>query len=426
MSLKQKFIKYVSLNILGMIGLSCYILADTVFVANGAGADGLTALNLAIPVYSVINGIGLMIGMGGATRFSISKSKSALVQSLYFMIIAASLFFLAGIFLPDEIARLMGSDSATHEMTRDYLRVILLFSPMFILNNVIICAVRNDGNPKLSMAAMLSGSFSNIILDYIFIFPLKMGVFGAALATGIAPLVSLSVLSAHFFRKENTLRLCREAPKLSAVRDIASLGVSSLIAELSAGIAIVIFNTLLLGLEGNTGVAAYGIIANTALVAISVFTGIAQGIQPILSDSFGSGKHDDVRKTLKYGFVTALFIAAVIYAVCYIFTDPIVAAFNRDNSIQLAEMAGEGLRIYFTAFGFMGINILSAAYFSAVGKPANGFIISVSRALVVLAPVALLLAKVMGLTGVWLALTVTEGIVTAVCFIMLRKSASAK
>ena len=209
----KEFARYTSLNVLGMIGLSCYILADTFFVAKGLGTSGLAALNLAIPVYSFIHGSGLMFGIGGATKFSISR-KSGLsdlifTNTLFFAGITALLFFLAGLFLSPQITALLGADSQVAAMTQTYLKMILLFAPAFILNDILVCFVRNDGNPRLSMLAMLGGSMANILLDYVFIFPLGMGIFGAVLATGLAPLISIAIMSGHWMGKNKGFHLAK-------------------------------------------------------------------------------------------------------------------------------------------------------------------------------------------------------------------------
>lgn len=433
--LKATFIKYVSLNVFGMIGLSCYILADTFFISQGVGANGLTALNLALPVYSLIHGTGLMLGMGGATRFSVSGSKAVFTQSLYFAAAAALIFLFCGIFLTDEIAVLLGSDAATHAMTVSYLQVILCFAPLFLLNNVIICFVRNDKNPRLSMAAMLIGSLSNIVLDYVFVFPLQMGMFGAALATGIAPAISLVILSLHFFKKRrsseqkaitnaNTISLCKQPPSFKALRDISSLGAAALITELSSGIVIIVFNKIILEIGGNTAVAAYGVIANIALVVISVFTGIAQGVQPLISTCYGKENKADsnVKKLLRYAVTASLGFAVLIYTASYIFARPITAAFNRDSIQALTDIAVSGLRIYFTAFIFVGVNIISAAFFAAVDKPKYAFIISVLRGFIIIIPVAVLLSTLLSLTGVWLSIVVAEGLVCVLSVLLLLRS----
>ena len=164
------FIKYASLNVLGMIGLSCYILADTFFISKGLGADGLTALNLAIPVYSFIHGSGLMIGMGGGTRYSILKSQNrqkdmnqVFTNAAVAFLLPALFFFCAGLFFSAPLTHLLGANETVFEMTQTYLRVILFFAPAFMLNNLLLCFVRNDGAPQLSMLAMLMGSFSNTV-----------------------------------------------------------------------------------------------------------------------------------------------------------------------------------------------------------------------------------------------------------------------
>lgn len=237
-SAKKEFLRYVSLNVLGMIGLSCYILADTCFVSLGLGVNGLAALNLAIPVYSFIHGSGLMLGMGGATRYSflISQGKAeqgnlTFTNTIIVSTCFAVFFVITGIFFSETITRLLGADEAVFQMSRTYLKVLLLFAPLFLLNNVLLCFIRNDGAPQLTMMAMLGGSLSNIILDYIFIFPFGMGIFGAVLATGLAPVVSIIILSPFIIKRKNGFRLikCRLVKPL--VQSIFCCGIPSLITE---------------------------------------------------------------------------------------------------------------------------------------------------------------------------------------------------
>ena len=174
-----EFVKYTSFNILGMLGISLYILADTFFVSNALGTNGLAALNLAIPVYSFIHGGGLMLGMGSATKYTIFKiqgdvqqADSTYTNTLKSAAVLSLFLVLMGVFVSRPISLALGASEDIFEMTNTYLSVLLFFSPAFILNDILICFIRNDGNPRLSMAAMLGGSMSNIILDYVFIFPL--------------------------------------------------------------------------------------------------------------------------------------------------------------------------------------------------------------------------------------------------------------
>ena len=301
------FARYTSLNVLGMIALSCYILADTFFVSLGMGADGLAALNLAIPVYSFIHGSGLMIGMGGGTRYSIRKNQGdgasanrAFTSAICLAAGFAAVFFLIGLLLPGPLARLLGADGAVYAMTRTYLQVILLFAPAFLTNNLLLCFVRNDGAPQLAMAGMITGSLSNVVLDYVFIFPCGMGIFGAALATGFAPLISMAVLSPYLIRGKNRFRPVRCHLRPRRLAAICSAGVPSLVTEVSSGVVMIAFNAILLRLEGNVGVAAYGVIANLSLMVLSIFTGISQGIQPLLSARYGAGKKAELAGVLHF------------------------------------------------------------------------------------------------------------------------------
>lgn len=265
-SILKKFSKYVSLNVIGMIGLSSYILADTFFVSKALGATGIAGLNLSISVYNIIHGLGLMIGTGGATRYTILKMQDEDEKSnqIYSLSIAI------GIFGSETLAVILGADKNLLPYTKTYLTVILIFAPFLILNNILLAFVRNDNSPRLSMIAMVTGSVTNIILDYIFMFPLDMGMFGAALATGLAPIASMSVLSVHFISKSNSFNLTKIKIKVNSIIDILGLGLSAFITEFSSAIVLIIFNLIILNIAGNIGVAAYGIVANLALVGISI------------------------------------------------------------------------------------------------------------------------------------------------------------
>jgi putative MATE family efflux protein len=422
----KEFSKYVTVNILGMIGLSCYILADTYFIAQGLGSHGLAALNLAISVYSFIHGTGLMIGVGGATKFSILKAQGRheeanryFTHSVGFGLFIGLLFLLTGVFLSGPIARLLGADGDTFAMTSVYLRTILCFAPFFIANNVLLAFVRNDHAPKLAMGAMLLGSFSNIGLDYLFLFPCHMGMFGAALATGIAPVLGILTLSTHFFQKDNQLRLSRCAFKLKKCGTILSLGLSAFISEISSGIVLIVFNLIILSLAGTVGVAAYGIIANLALVILSIFTGIAQGIQPMVSRFYGMDCRQKLIPLLKYGLILSLGIAAFTYGIAWGLGDLLVAAFNSEGDTQLAAMAKEGMLLYFTGFFFAGVNVVSAAFLSAAEQPAKGLLISLGRGCLFLLPIVFLLSSFLGMKGVWLSFPAAEGMSTALSILFL-------
>ena len=404
---------------MGMIAISCYILADTFFVAQGLGTNGLASLNLAIPTYDFIHGTGLMLGMGGATRFSILKSQNnqkgadtIFTNTVYLGIFFSVIFMLGGLFFSGSLARLLGADQNTFEMTNTYLRVMMLFSPAFIFNDIILCFVRNDGNPRLSMIATVCGSLFNVVFDYIFIFPCNMGMLGAVLATGFSPVVGLTIMSPHWLGKKRGFHFRKLVPDADSIRTNISLGFPSLLSQISAAIVMIVFNMLILDLEGNTGVAAYGVIANISLVVLSFYTGIAQGIQPLVSHSYGRKKTDGIRQFLRYAMISMVILSAVMYLILFVFADPIASAFNSEHNAKLQEIAVTGLKLYFTSLVFAGFNIILSMYFTSVEKALPAQIISLLRGLILIIPIAFLFANLWDMTGVWMSFPATE-LVTA-------------
>lgn len=428
----RDFAKYASLNVMGMIGLSCYILADTFFVSKGLGTNGLTALNLAIPIYSFIHGSGLMIGMGGGTKYSIQKSQKnheaanrIFTNAVCLAAVFAAFFVLVGIFFSGTIISLFGANDSVFDMSKTYLQVILLFAPAFLMNNVLLCFVRNDGAPQLSMAAMIGGSLSNVVLDWVFIFPCQMGIFGAVFATGLAPIISMLILSPHFIRKKNQFHFTKCKPKCKLFAGILSSGIPSLVTEVSSGVVMIVFNSIILHLEGNVGVAAYGVIANLSLVVIAIYTGIAQGIQPIISRNYGVKNLGNVHATMRYALITMLLFSVVIYMVVLFGAWQIADIFNSEQNAMLQNIATEGLRLYFTACPFAGFNVIISMYFTSTERPRPAHVISILRGFLVIIPMAFLLSWIGKIHGVWCAFPATELLVAVIgllFFACIRKS----
>ena len=424
----QEFGKYVSQSVLSQLGVSCYILADTYFISKGVGADGLTALNLAIPVFSVMNGCGFMLGIGSGTKYGIMKGTGnekrgdvLFTSSLCVVTVLAVIFMLIGLLAAEPITVLVGANAEVYDMTRTYLQVILLFSPMFMINNLLGAMIRNDGNTSLAMTAMLSGCLFNIVFDYIFVFPMGLGLFGAVLATAVAPIISILILLQHFVKKKNQFRLIRVRPELRLVASAAGLGVPSLVTEVSSGLVIAVFNLLILGLAGNVGVAAYGVVANISIVVIAIYNGIAQGVQPLLSREYGRSQEKNVHRFLGWAMMLTAILAMVIYVGIYWNADVIAMIFNSGRDMDLQRIAVEGLKIYFTACPFVGANILFAIYFAATDQAAPAQMISLLRGLIVIVPLAFIMANVAGLTGVWMTFPLTELVVCVVACGLYKK-----
>ena len=429
MNLTKQFFKYVSQNIFGLLGTSCYILADTYFIAQAAGTDGVTLLNLCLPIYNLIFAFGSMIGLGAATRYAILRAQGDARAQRYFsnaifsVCILAVPFMLVGIFRPDGLLQLMGGDADIVALGMNYARIFLMFTPFFMCNYVVASLVRNDGDPSLAMVATLSGSLFNVVFDYIFIFPMGLGLPGAALATAISPILSIAVCSAHFIKKSNTITFVRKAPSVRLLAQSCQLGISGFVGELSSGVTTTVFNFLLLRLAGNVAVAAYGVVANFALVATAIFNGVAQGAQPLVSQCYGKNEMAGARKLLLLGCGTALGLAALLYGVVFGYTDALTALFNSENSALMAAFAHSGMRIYFVGYFFAGCNIVAAGYLGAVNRPAEASITSLCRGMVAIVVCSLVLSALFGMNGVWAAFPVSEAITLALTVFLLKRKA---
>lgn len=410
-----EFAKYVSQNVFAMIGMSCYILADTFFISKAVGANGITALNLVLPLYNLIFATGSMIGVGSAIKFAIAKNqkesnKHYFFNALFFTTVFGIIFMAIGIFAPEKLVELLGGSREIVAVGAPYTKIFMAFAPLFMWNYICNAFVRNDGSPSIAMTATVLSSLFNIVMDWVLMFPLKMGMQGAALATALSPVVGCAICCFHFASKKNTICFKPCVPSIIKLFNCAKLGVSAFVGEFSSGVITVAFNMVILKLVGNIGVASYGVVANISLVAVSVFNGVAQGSQPLISKYYAKGDKKDLEKIIMLGTVTCLCLAGIIITVINIFAAPIANVFNSEHIEELTAYAVKGLRIYFVGFIFAGLNIFLSLAFSSMSKAIPAFVISIMRGFVVILASVFLLAYLFNMTGVWLAFPLTEAI----------------
>lgn len=426
--LLKDFLRYGFFNILGMISISFYILADTYFIANGIGVNALSALNICLPIYNLIFGIGLMISLGSASIYSIYFNKgdrnraNAIFTNAFKLLLFPSIIFLfAGIFFAKKLSIFLGANYQTLPYTTSYLRVLFIFGFAFNYNHLFMTYVRNDNNPKLEMVAMVIGSISNVILDYIFIYPLKMGMFGAIIATCISPLISITISLYHFKSKACNLKLIKTKFYLSDAIKFIKNGFPIFINDMSSGVVLFIFNKLLFKNAGNNGIAAYGIIANISIVTIAIFNGLSQGSQPLFSKYYSQKNKVALKKILNYSLITTLCLATISYILVNIFSSQITMAFNNENNIGLTKIALKGIRIYFIGIFFAGINIIIAMFFTSINIPSKSFMLNILRGFIFIIPFSLILSKLFAIQGVWLSYPIAEFVTTIYCLFNIKK-----
>ena len=420
-TLVKNFFKYVTANVAGMVALSCYILADTFFVSQALGVNGLSSLNFAIPAFNLINATGLMFGIGGGTRFAVLKARGLhdeadrLYSNTFFTgAIVGGVLMILGVSIPEQIASLLGASGELVPLTGGYLRLLVGFSPVFILNQTVLCFVRNDHNPQLAMTAMVVGSLFNVLFDWVLVIVCNMGMEGAALATVFSPVISLIILSLHFLTKRNTFRLKAVRFEARHITKTLSLGAPSFFVEFAFGLTTVIFNIVIMGLSGKVGVAAYGIVLNLAFVTISLYMGIAQGIQPQISEYYAVAKKKKALAVVFLAISLSLLISAVLYSVVAFKADSLALIFNSENDMTLNAMAANGLKIYFIGFFISGINVVLSQYLNACEKALRAMIISLSRGFVSIVSFLFILSSVYGMDGAWYSFTASELLTLAI------------
>lgn len=437
---RKSFALYVSQSILAMIGFSAYILADTYFVATGIGPMALAGLNIALPIYSVILGTGMLLSVGGSTLFAVTKARGDynLANKIFSFAVGVSIiigliFLVAGRLFAEDLAYLFGGDEETVPYAGTYIHVVSTFAVPFMLNNIVVAFIRNDNAPRFATASLLAGNMTNLVLDWIFIYPLKMGMFGAALATGTAPIVGLLVLSTYFLKGKSSFRFGNLGEKVISdenreitplrnvfwiLRGVLVLGLSNFIIEISSGLSMITFNIAFWTISGNLGVSAYSIVANIGFVVNALFNGIGQGMQPLISNYHGRGEKQGLMYVLKLGLITSLCMAVVLYAILYIFATPFADVFNKTGDVELNEMASLGIRCYFIAYFFSGLNIVIAAAMNAQEEALKSLLITVGRGLILLVPSILLLSQLGRIEALWFALPMAEVVTLSIVFVV--------
>lgn len=418
---------YVVRNVVATLGMSLYVLIDTLFISIAAGALGLTTLNLVLPLFNVFNGIGLLLGVGGATIFSLNKVlHPERIRDLYsqLIIFAATLGIVLAILLnvfATPVVNFLGADDQTRQMAIIYLRICAWSGPLYMCNYISINFIRNDGNPTLTMKATLTETLSVIVIDWFFIFGCGLKMEGAALAVLFSPLISLLVLSRHRHFAGRQLQLHWARPQLANLGRSAKLGVAAALNELSTGVSIYFFNHVLLQLADNYAVAAYGVISNIAIVVLAIANGVALGVQPIASREYGQHHFVNVTTALRMGAIITLLLATISFVILVTFKLPIIELFNTAHSTQLVSYARVGLPIYFTSVFFSALNLLFILFLTAINAARASFTLSILRGYVILLPAILILAALVGINGVWAAVPVTEFLVCIIAALLVHQ-----
>lgn len=425
-SITGVFRRYLIPSISGTLVTSIYILADTIMIGWGVGELGIAALNLLLPMFSIFNGTGILFGVGGSVLMSVSlgkgdenSAKKYFTAAFSMTIFLGILYSIVGLLFFDPLAALLGSNTVLDPYVKAYGMWMFGGALSFCAANCLQAFVRNDGAPKKAMIGVIAGGVTNVVLDYLFIFPLQMGMAGAILASVIGNILTVLILVTHFFKKGSHLRFVPWKPVL--VPKIAASGIASFVIELSAGLVTFLFNRQLLAYVGNNGVVVYGIISNSALVVMSIFNGISQAAQPIMAINYGAGKRERVELVRKTASRTVLAAGVLFTLIGLVFPTQISQIFVPLTK-ELTALAVPAVRIYFISFLAMGFNLLFSCYFQSVLLPGRALLLCLLRGFVLNVIFVFMLPLILDVTGIWLTVVLTEFITAMVGGLLLKKS----
>lgn len=420
MQLKHEVNHYVVRNIAAMVGMSMYLLIDTLFISIAAGPMGLTALNVALPLFSLFNCLGMMFGVGGAAYYSLNKINhpervhSTYSELMIFGVILGFALTLAIEIFIHPLIYFLGGSSQTYHLVHTYISIIAFCAPLYMANFLSINFIRNDNHPSLTMAATLTETTSVIVIDWLLIFGIGLKMEGAAIATIFSPLASLLVLSRHRHFAKRQLSLFWTKPHLKTILESVQLGLAAGINELSNGFIVFVFNLILLHIAGNYAIAAYGIISNIALISVALANGVALGIQPITSREYGIGNYDNVKKAFWQGIKITVAIGLAVFIILSIFRQPVVNLFNYQHQATMSKFAMTGVPIYFSGAIFINANILMILFLTSIKSSRTAFTLSLLRGYLILTPITILLGFTIGVNGVWAAVPLTELIISLI------------
>lgn len=409
----------------GIFVITLYNIVDTVFVGRYVGSLGIAGLSIVFPLQMLSMGIGQLTGMGGASLISrligaknIPGSQRALGNALMSAVALSVILAIAGYINPDFWLRLMGASENILPYARDYMQVILIGLIFQTMAMTLSFLTRAEGNARVSMFGMIIGAVINIALDAVFIVALDMGIFGAALATVIAQIISVLYYLSYYFYGKSLLKIHAGdlVPDLAILKGIFAIGISAMAMSLTVSLSAILVNRTLLSYGGDIAISAYGIINRIIMFAIMPGIVIGQGLQPILGFNYGARHYDRGLRAIKLALASASVFSIIVFIVLFFFPDVFIRIFTTED--ELIVQGIHAARLVFAALFLVGFNITCSVIFQSLGKAVQSFVTAISRAVLFLIPVLLILPRFMQLDGVWLAFPIAD-ILTFVLVLVL-------
>lgn len=430
-NVKNIYFKYLSAAFGSALISSIYGLVDMAIVGQYQGPGGTAALAVVAPVWNIIYSLGLLTGIGGSVLFSAArgsgdngKENQYFTTSLISTLLLGLACWFVIVLFDTEMLLLFGAEETLLPLAKQYLLPVKFIVPVFLFNQMLAAFLRNDNNPGLATAAVLSGGIFNVFGDYFFVFMLDMGILGAGLATAIGALITFIVMLTHFFSKRNTLKIDKPAQFMIKFRQIIVTGFSTFFIDIAMGILTMLFNRQIMKYLGTGSLSVYGVIVNISTIVQCCAYSVGQASQPIFSINFGAGKWNRIKDTLKYALYSVCFFSVIWTLLIFAFPNGFIRIFMAPTD-EIYRIAPFIMRSYGISFLLLPLNIFSTYYFQSLMKPGASFFVSVSRGLIISGLLIYTLPLMAGANSLWFAMPITEAVV-AVAVIALIGSYTKK
>ncbi len=414
----------------GLFVTYLYNAADGIFVGQGVGAAALGAVNIGVPFITFVVAAAALFPMGGAAVCAVRMGRAdtdganrAFMTAVMLTFAVSLLLTAAGMFFAQPIADLSGAKKlSTHmrAMAGEYLFYYSAFSVPMLMSTCLSVFVRNDGAPTLAFLGMCTGAVMNIFLDWLFIFPLKMGVIGAAVASGLGQISSVLILLSHFIRKKGKLQIRIFKPELSLIHKICIRGVPEAVTQLTTPVTALCYNLMLSRLSGDIGVAAFSVLSFIYSLANAILSGTAQGLQPLWGYCYGRQDTKEIHWYFRCGIGINGVLSLLMYAALYMYAVPVIGIFNRDT--ELVRTASAALPLFGLQFIPMALNLIYTAFLFSTKRTKAAAHIAVSRGVVVKALAICCFPLFSGSNAIWLAPFAAE-LITLAYAVRLKRSA---
>ncbi len=411
----KKLIKFTIPTIIMMIFTSIYGVVDGIFVSNCVGSDAFAAVNLIMPAIMILGTLGFMMGTGGSALVSKTigegdkeKANRYFSMLVYLLVIVGFTLTIIGIFLIGPMANLLGADEKMLADCVTYGRTLLIFLVPFCLQNAFQSFLIVAEKPTFGLIISIISGVTNMILDFLLIYVLKMGVFGAALATGISQVFGVIIPIIYFATKKNhILQFTKTKFEIKPILQACANGSSEMLTNLSMSLVNMLFNAQLMKYAGSNGVVAYGIIMYVGFIFSGTYLGYSIGTAPIIGYHYGAGNSDELKSLLNKSIKLIAITAFVMTGLAEILSKLLASIFVSYDA-GLLEMTTNAIRIFATSYLISGFNIFSSSFFTALNNGAVSAAISFLRTLVFQVIMIFALPVIFGLNGIWLAVTFAE------------------